>query len=69
MIDEKTVWDDIWPVVERLIAATVAEDSQAIRQQLHPEGQASDALDLFGYPVFDIPDFSTTEIVYKESDL
>ena len=54
MIDEKTVWDDIWPVVERLIAATVAEDSQAIRQLLQPHGQAADALDLFGATVFDI---------------
>jgi hypothetical protein len=36
MIAENTVWDDIRPVVERLIAATVAEDSQAIRQQLQP---------------------------------
>ncbi|MBP6016067.1 MAG: hypothetical protein KA586_05050 [Candidatus Promineofilum sp.] len=54
MIDEKTVWDDIWPVVERLIAATVAEDPQAIRQLLQPHGQAADALDMFGTVVFDI---------------
>ena len=54
MIDEKTVWDDIWPVVEWLIAATVTEDSQAIRQLLQPHGQAADALDLFGATVFDI---------------
>ena len=54
MIDEKTVWDDIWPVVERLISATVAEDPQTIRQLLYPGGQAANALDLFGYPVFDV---------------
>ena len=54
MIDEKTVWDDIWPVVERLISATVAEDPQTLRQLLHPHGQASDALDMFGPVVFDI---------------
>ncbi len=54
MIDEQTVWDNIWPVVERLIAATVAEDSQTIHQLLHPGGQAADALDLYGYPVFDV---------------
>jgi hypothetical protein len=54
MIDEKTVWDDIWPVVERLIDATVAEDPQTIRQLLHPGGQAADALDLFGYVIFDV---------------
>lgn len=54
MIDEKTVWDDIWPVVERLISAAVAEDPQTLRQLLHPHGQASDALDMFGPVVFDI---------------
>jgi hypothetical protein len=54
MIDEKTVWDDIWPVVEQLISATVAEDDRTIRQLLYPEGQAADALDLFGFVVFDI---------------
>lgn len=54
MIDEKTVWDDIWPVVEQLISATVAEDPQTLRQLLHPHGQASDALDMFGPVVFDI---------------
>jgi hypothetical protein len=54
MIDERTVWDDIWPVVERLIAAAVAEDPQTIRQLLYPQGQAADALDLFGFVVFDI---------------
>lgn len=54
MIDEQAVWDDIWPVVERLIAATVAEDPQTIRQLLHPSGHAADALDLYGHVVFDI---------------
>lgn len=54
MIDEKTVWDDIWPVVEQLIAATVAEDPQTLRAHLLPGGQADDALDLFGFVVFDI---------------
>lgn len=54
MINEQTVWDDIWPVVERLIAGAVAEDAQAMRQLLLPGGQAADALDLFGYAVFDI---------------
>lgn len=54
MIDEQTVWDDIWPVVERLIAATLAEEPRAIRPLLLPAGRASDALDLFGHTVFDI---------------
>jgi len=54
MIDEQTVWDDIWPVVERLIAGAAAEDAPAMRQLLLPGGQAADALDLFGHAVFDI---------------
>ena len=54
MIDEQTVWDDIWPVVERLIAATLAEDPQAIRSLVLPGGLAADALDLYGGVVFDI---------------
>lgn len=54
MIDEKTVWDDIWPVVEQLISATVAEDSRTLRQLLYPHGQAAGALELFGPVVFDI---------------
>lgn len=54
MIDEQTVWDDIWPVVERLIAATLAEDAPAIGHLLLPGGQAHDALDLYGTVVFDI---------------
>lgn len=54
MINEQAVWDDIWPVVEQLIAATLAEDPQTIRQFLKPGEQAADALDLFGNTVFDI---------------
>lgn len=54
MIDEQTVWDDVWPVVERLITATLAEDPATISQQLYPGHPAAGALDLFGPGVFDI---------------
>jgi hypothetical protein len=54
MVDEKTVWDEIWPVVEQLITATLAEDSQTLQRHLTPGEQAAEALDLFGFPVFDI---------------
>ena len=54
MIDEQTVWEDVWPVVERLITATLAEDSATMRRQLEPHSMAADALDLFGAGVFDI---------------
>jgi hypothetical protein len=54
MINERAVWDEIWPVVERLIEATIAEDARQIRQLLQREGLAADALDLFGSAVFDI---------------
>lgn len=53
-IDEQKVWDEIWPVVERLIAATVAEDPRTIQKLLLPGGLAADAHDLFGFVVFDI---------------
>ena len=54
MIDEQTVWDDVWPVVEQLITATLTEDPATISQQLLPEDQAADALDLFGLGALDI---------------
>lgn len=54
MIDQQTVWDDIWPVVEQLISATLAEDPRTIESHLLPGSQAADALELFGFPVFDI---------------
>jgi hypothetical protein len=54
MVDEKTVWDEIWPVVEQLITATLAEDPQTMQRHLLPGEQAAEALDLFGFPVFDI---------------
>lgn len=54
MIDEETVWTEIWPVVEALIQATVAEDAEAIGRLLVPGEQAAEMLDFFGFAVFDI---------------
>lgn len=54
MITEETVWNDIWPVVERAIEATLAEDSSTLRGLLLPDRQASRLLNLFGPQVFDI---------------
>ena len=31
MVDEQTVWQEVWPPVEQLIQATLAEDNRAIR--------------------------------------
>lgn len=54
MIDEETIWDAIWPVVEALIEATLAENPAAIQTHLLTDGEAAAALALFGTPVFDI---------------
>jgi hypothetical protein len=54
MIDQQTVWQEIWPVVEELIQATLAENDGQVRQRLAPGEQAAGLHDLFGYPVFDI---------------
>lgn len=54
MIDEKTIWDEVWPVVERLIEATLAEDAATMRTLLTTNGQAAAMLDLFDIYVYDI---------------
>jgi hypothetical protein len=54
MVDEQTVWQDVWPPVERLIQATLAEDNQAIRPLLAPGQPALAAYELFGHPVLDL---------------
>ena len=54
MIDEKTVWDSVWPTVERLIEATLAEDNEGIANYVVPGEQAAEMLALFGHGVFDI---------------
>lgn len=53
-ISEQTVWAEIWPMVEKLIEATLAEESETIAQLLLPESQAAEMLSLFGNQVFDI---------------
>lgn len=54
MIDEKTIWDEVWPVVENLIQATLAEDATTMHTLLIPNGQAAAMLDLFDVYVYDI---------------
>lgn len=54
MISQETVWQEIWPVVEGLIQATLAESDEQVKGRLLPGGQAAVLHDLFGYPVFDI---------------
>ena len=54
MISEETVWEDVWPVVEKLIEATLAENSDGIAELVVPGEQAAEMLDLFGFAVFDV---------------
>ncbi|RMG96227.1 MAG: hypothetical protein D6706_10405 [Chloroflexi bacterium] len=54
MITEDIIWEEVWPVVERLIQATLAEDNNQIAALVMPGEQAADMLDLFGFAVFDI---------------
>jgi hypothetical protein len=54
MIDEATIWKDVWPVVERLIEATLAEDEPTLAALVVSGDQAAETLDLFGFVAFDI---------------
>jgi hypothetical protein len=54
MIDQETVWREIWPVVEDLIQATLAEERQGIKRLLVPGQPAAVLYDLFGLLVLDI---------------
>lgn len=54
MISQETVFEKIWPVVEGLIEATLAEDDAGVRRRLAPGQQAAIIHDLFGFAVFDI---------------
>jgi hypothetical protein len=53
-ISQETVWQAIWPTVEGLIEATLAEDDAAIRPLLIPGSPAAAAHDFFGHAIFDI---------------
>ncbi len=54
MITQETVINNVWPVVEQLIQATINEDSEAVAALLVPGEQAADMLEMFGVTVFDI---------------
>lgn len=54
MINEETIWNDVWPTVEKLIGATLDEDGETIAQLVAPNQQAANMLDLFGFQVFDV---------------
>ena len=54
MISQETVWEEIWPVVESLLDATLAEDEVRVTSLLAPGGEAARLYDLFGVTVFDI---------------
>jgi hypothetical protein len=54
MIDEKTIWNEVWPAVENLIQATLAEDAVTMHTLLTENGQAAAMLDLFDVYVYDI---------------
>ncbi len=54
MISEETIWEQIWPVVAQAIEATLAEDEAALALLTIEGGQATDALELYGFISFDI---------------
>jgi hypothetical protein len=54
MIDEHTVWEEIWPVIEQLVTATLEGDGAALNRLLAPDSPAAEMHDLFGLTAFDI---------------
>jgi len=54
MINQETVWEEIWPVVEEFIKATLAEDAERAGALLLPGSIAAETLDLFDIYVYDI---------------
>lgn len=53
-ITQDLVWQAIWPTVEKLIEATLAEDVAAVNPLLLPKSEAAAMFNLFGVTVFDI---------------
>ena len=53
-ITHDLVWKAIWPTVEKLIEATLAEDVAAVSPLLLPKSEAAAMFNLFGVTVFDI---------------
>ena len=43
MISQETVWQEIWPVVEGLIQATLAESDEQVKARLLPGERARDS--------------------------
>ena len=51
---QETIINNVWPLVEQLVGATINEDGEAVANLLAPNEQAADMLELFGVAVFDI---------------
>jgi hypothetical protein len=54
MVSEKTVRTRVWPEAEKLIAATLAEDDEAVGALLFPGSEAAILRHLFGFAVFEL---------------
>lgn len=54
MIQRDTVWNGIWPVVQKLVMATLEENENGLEKLLVPRSRAAELYDLFGLNVFDI---------------
>ena len=54
MVSEELIWNEVWPIVEKLISATLDEDGAAIQALVAPNEQAAHMLELFGSQVFDV---------------
>lgn len=54
MIKREIVWNNIWPVVQEFVMATLEENEEGLKKLLVPRSQAAEWYDLFGLSVFDI---------------